>query len=374
MDKVLKTKKKVRTQNKLSHKKMNNLIKPLVFMDPIKKSILKSNKLLTHKEYLRLCRKLFNSRDGRKYRMLTHNIIKTQSKNSKNLILYMNFKSHNILEDKGRSKLYSIIKSYNPNIICLSEALLPISINNNKKSFGTHKAVIVDINNINDDTILQPYKAADKFSDKKLRDYNGIKSVKDKWSSFLLKRGYKYIVFSNPYECPWGENWGNCIITKEKPLDAYVLQMGSYGKIAFEKPESRSAVAIKINNEFICSTHLDNSLDKCRIKQSKELIKFIKKLKNVTLLGDLNSLNSKSYTKEELKILQLLNINSKKVPTDAVELINKSGIFVKPLNTGQKYESLFQKCVTHVYSKIYKNSVMIFTDATGFDHQPIFVF
>ena len=80
-------------------------------MDPIKKSILKSNKLLTHKEYLRLCRKLFNSHDGRKYRMLTHNIIKTQSKNSKNLILYMNFKSHNILEDKGRSKLYSIIIS-----------------------------------------------------------------------------------------------------------------------------------------------------------------------------------------------------------------------------------------------------------------------
>ena len=201
--------------------------------------------------------------------MLTHNIIKTQSKNSKNLILYMNFKSHNILEDKGRSKLYSIIKSYNPNIICLSEALLPISINNNKKSFGTHKAVIVDINDINDDTIVQPYKAADKFSEKKLKDYNGIKSVKDKWTSFFLKRGYKYIVFSNPYECPWGENWGNCIITKEKPLDAYVLQMNSYGKTAFEKPESRSAVAVKINNEFICSTHLDNSLDKCRIKQSK---------------------------------------------------------------------------------------------------------
>jgi hypothetical protein len=306
--------------------------------------------------------------------MITSSIVKKHSKISKNLILYMNFKSHNILEDNRRSKLYSIIKTYKPNIICLSEALLPISIYNNKKSYGTHKASIVEINDILDDNILQPYKASKKFSEKKMSDYNGIKSVRDKWRSFFSKNGYKYIVFANPYECPWGENWGNCIITKEKPLDAYVLQMGSYGKESFDEPESRSAVAIKMNNEFICSTHLENNNDKCRIKQAKELIKFIKKFRNVTLVGDLNSVNLKSYTKEELKILELLNVKSKKVPNEVINIINKSNIFGKPINSGQKYESLYQKCVTHVYSKMYKHSVMIFTDATDFDHQPIFIY
>ena len=31
------------------------------------------------------------------------------------------------------------------------------------------------------------------------------------------------------------------------------------------------------------------------------------------------------------------------------------------------------KCVTHVYSTKYKNNVMILTDATDPDHQPIFI-
>ena len=44
-----------------------------------------------------------------------------------------------------------------------------------------------------------------------------------------------------------------------------------------------------------------------------------------------------------------------------------------PINTGQKYESLYQKCVSHVYSTKYRNNVMVLTDATGLDHQPLFV-
>lgn len=61
-------------------------------------------------------------------------------------------------------------------------------------------------------------------------------------------------------------------------------------------------------------------------------------------------------------------------PYVVIDIINKSKIFGdKPLNTGQKYESLFQKCVTHVYSNKLKNTEMIFTDATDFDHQPIFI-
>ena len=35
------------------------------------------------------------------------------------------------------------------------------------------------------------------------------------------------------------------------------------------------------------------------------------------------------------------------------------------------YESIFQKCVSHVYSNKYKNYEMLFTE---FDHQPLFIF
>lgn len=62
------------------------------------------------------------------------------------------------------------------------------------------------------------------------------------------------------------------------------------------------------------------------------------------------------------------------MPFDAVNLLNKSKLIgSKPINTGQKYESLYQKCVTHVYSTKYKNNVMVLTDATDLDHQPIFI-
>ena len=75
-----------------------------------------------------------------------------------------------------------------------------------------------------------------------------------------------------------------------------------------------------------------------------------------------------------MKILCLLNFNKQPVPTDTVDILNKSNLIGnKPINTGQKYESLFQKCVTHAYSTKYKKTIMVFTDATDFDHQPLFI-
>ena len=94
----------------------------------------------------------------------------------------------------------------------------------------------------------------------------------------------------------------------------------------------------------------------------------------ITLMGDFNAINRDSYTKEELQILRELNINKNELPFDSIDMINKSNILgKKPINTEQKYESLFQKCVTHVYSSKYKNNVMILTDATDMDHQPLFI-
>ena len=345
---------------------------PLIFKSQLKASILHKDKTLSPPDYLELCKKLYSSANGRKFRQQSHKLLH----GIEGMILYMNFKSHSILDPDKRGKLYSIIESYKPDYICLSEALLPVSIANNKNNKETTHATIVEIASIKDDTILQPYKACKKFTDKKIEDNKGVKSVTGVWRDFFIKHGYNYIVFANPSECPWGENWGNCIITKMKPDEALVLQMGSYGKLSFDAPESRSMVCVKMGNEYICSTHLDNSSEKARTEQARESVCFIKdkKMRDVTLVGDINAINPKSYSAMELKILRLLNIDKKPLPHDAIEIFNKSTVLGGlPINTGQKYESLYQKCVTHAYSTKYKKTTMIFTDATDFDHQPLFV-
>tara|TARA_Y100000741_G_scaffold335420_1_gene293369 strand:+ start:4372 stop:5466 length:1095 start_codon:yes stop_codon:yes gene_type:complete len=351
-------------------------LEPYIFNNMFSDYILKNKKLEIKLNFNELGSIFYNSIEAQYYNNLSNSLILNNTNPEENLILYMNFKSHNILDNTKREKLYSIIDKYNPNIICLSEALLPISIHNNK--LKDKKIKLVNINNIEDDTIISAYKGAPKFVEKKKNSGAKLKE-KNIWKSFFIEKGYKYILFSNPTECPWGTNWGNCIITKFKPDMFDVLQLGSYGKTAFDVPESRSMVIIKINNEYICTTHLDNNNEKSRIGQTKEIIKYIKNLKlkkneYITLVGDLNAINKNTYSKEELNILKEININKEDVPVDAVNLLDKSKLLgPKPINTGQKYESLYQKCVTHVYSTKYKNNVMILTDATDLDHQPIFI-
>tara|TARA_Y200000002_G_scaffold338556_1_gene307991 strand:+ start:1106 stop:2152 length:1047 start_codon:yes stop_codon:yes gene_type:complete len=345
------------------------ILKSPIFYD---KNILSQDKL-TIDDYYNISKKLFNSKEGKNYKDKTHNKVLLQKNNF--LVMYMNFKSHNILEKTGRNKLYKIIETYNPDVICLSEALHPVNIPNNKNT--KVKTTIFNIEKLTDDTIIGPYEGAKQFEIKKIELYNGYKKIKGVWKSFFLNNGYKYIVFGNPKYCPWGNNWGNCIITKKKPEYAFVLQMGHYGKKEFGKFESRNMIIVKINNQYIGTTHLDNNNSKARSNQAKEIIDFFNKNKiyeNITLVGDLNAINKKSYNQRELNLLKKRNINQEELPYDAVDIINKSNLFgPKPINTGQKYESLFQKCVTHVYSNKLKNTEMIFTDTTDFDHQPIFI-
>lgn len=311
------------------------------------------------------------------YNSLSISLIKNNRDPTKNLILYMNFKSHNICIKENRNKMYSIIAKYQPNIICLSEALVPINIENNKKR-GHKNIVITEIENLKDDTIITPFKGSSEYQEWKLKKQNLVKQ-KNIWKKFFSENGYRYIVFANPTECPWGENWGNCIITKERPDSVDVLQMKPYGKSMFGSLESRNMIVIKKNNEYICTTHLDNNRIMSRVGQTKEIINYIKKLKlkkqeNITLTGDFNSINRETYTSEELKILKEINLDKEKLPFDSIDLFNKSKLMGKrPINTGQKYESLYQKCVSHVYSTKYKNNVMVLTDATDLDHQPLFV-
>ena len=293
----------------------------------------------------------------------------------------MNFKSHNILIDEKRMKLYDIIKSSKPDIICLSEALLPIQISNNKHLHDLTPITITKISEIKHDIIQQPYFACKQFTQKKNEEYKdteGIRQVNDVWKNFFTEQGYQFIIFANPTECPFGLNWGNCIITKEQPEEGLVLQMGSHKKESFMAPESRSMVGIKLGGEYIFSTHLDNVPKLgAREIQTREIIDFLtKRLPNgdnkITLVGDLNAVNKDSYSEEELSILTSLSPD-KVLPYDAIKMLNNY-FGRNPLNTGQKYESLFQKCVSHVYSNNYNSSVMLFTDATDFDHKPLLIF
>lgn len=359
------------------------LIKPPIFNYPFK-DLIKNNEItFTPAQYNMICNNLYNSENGILYRWLSNNIISNlRFKNIlPKLILYMNFKSHYILKEEKRGKLYEIIKSNKPDVICLSEALLPININNNKDPHN-NSINITQISKINDDIIKQPYMACQEFKEKKNKEYidtDGIAQIKGIWKDFFISEGYNYIIFANPSQCPYGQNWGNCIITKKKPEKGYVLQMGSYEKKSFGVPESRSMVGIKLDNEYIFSTHLDvtPNID-AREKQTKEIINFLKINKlsynksYITLLGDLNALNSKSYNTEELDILKKLNLGQV-LSFDAVDLLNDYFDNI-PINTGQKYECLFQKCVSHAYSNKYSNSLMLFTDSTDFDHQPLLIY
>jgi hypothetical protein len=128
-----------------------------------------------------------------------------------------------------------------------------------------------------------------------------------------------------------------------------------------------------MDEHHILCTHLDDSDSDVRIKQTEQIIEYMKKLpkEKITLVGDLNAINSSSYTEQELMLLNKLSINGP-LPTDAVDKFNE---FFEPqvtlINKGQKYESAFQKCVSHGYSNTYTHSLLIFTDATTFDHQPL---
>ena len=82
---------------------MKQILETPIFYD--KKIINQEN--LTYKDYFDISNKLFNSTIGKEYIKNTDEIIKNRKSNF--LIMYMNFKSHNILEKNSRNKLYNII-------------------------------------------------------------------------------------------------------------------------------------------------------------------------------------------------------------------------------------------------------------------------
>ena len=356
------------------------------------------------KDYVNLCSKLFNDTDSSYYKIeRIHDRIypieyKITYKTNKNRLLIMNFKSFEILNKDHREKFFKIITETSPDGICLTEALVPTKF--------TEDNLTGKVCNLNDyleyDRIEHPMSdSKTKFAEFKRTLYKTEKTnrkyteeddpdididelgnvvLTNVWIKFFVDNGYNFIIFGNPTDCPYGKNWGNCIISKRKPTSCNIIQLDTRkihkkttDLVDKNDVESRCMLHITMDEHHILCTHLDDSDSDVRIKQTEQIIEYMKKLPKgkITLVGDLNAINSSSYSESELMLLNKLSINGP-LPTDAVDKFNK---FFEPkvtlINKGQKYESAFQKCVSHGYSNTYTHSLLIFTDATAFDHQPL---
>ena len=373
-------------------------------------------------QYIEMCSKLFENSPYYKIERIHDRIYPIECKitdeTNKNRLLFINFKSFEILNKDHREKFFEIITKTSPDYICLTEALVPNCFAKQNTFTDKEGKTYIHYNlkdYLGEDIVGHPMKNSDTLFAKTKRkgymnevnkrvftqegdgnttiDKKGNVTLNNTWIQFFVDNGYQYLSFGNPSNCPYGENWGNCIISKKEPIHSDRLQMkpiktlekGSpLEKAALVSPgdvESRCMVRITINeygeNHHILCTHLDDSDSEVRTNQTKEIIGYIEKLQGkITLVGDLNAMNRSSYTDSEWMLLTKLSITGP-LPTDAVVEFNKffDGKDVSPkvklINEGQKYESVFQKCVSHGYSNIYTHSLLIFTDATTFDHQPI---
>ena len=386
--------------------------------------------------YLDLCSKLFESSPYYKIERIYDRIYPIECKINnlyKNRLLFINFKSYEILNKDHREKFFKIITETSPDYICLTEALVPTYFVNpithppNTKHTNVHFTLNKDTNDIVEHPLKRGFEnmVDDKphpmktsyslFAETKKNAYKDVDSDQRKliqndgdieiddlgnvtltnvWIKFFVDNGYNYLSFGNPTYCPYGENWGNCIISKKEPITSNIFQMESRKihdnpdsnlvrkrLVSFKTEESRCMVHITMDeygeHHHIICTHLEDSDTSVREDQVDEIINYIsnKNLQGkITLVGDLNAINSSAYTKSELMLLTKLSI-TRTLPTDAVKKFNKFFEDFDPevtlINRKQKYESLFQKCVSHGYSNTYTDSLLIFTDATTFDHQPL---
>jgi hypothetical protein len=359
-----------------------------------------------------MCSKLFNDNLYYKIERIYDRIYPIEctieDETKKNRLLFINFKSFEILNKDHREKFFEIITKTSPDYICLTEALVPsIFINKSGELCDLNEYILHDV-------VHHPIKTdSSKFANNKRQlyisenikriytkegdehifiDKKGNVNLNNVWIAFFVDNGYNFILFGNPTMCPYGKNWGNCIISKKKPSASKILLMDDEGFIkSHEKDtnlvdkdtkETRCMIHITINEgvkHHILCTHLEDSNKDVRAKQVTEIIRYIgdENLQGkITLVGDLNALNEESYTQSERVLLKKLNNDY--LPTTEIPIFNKffkafdtKDTKVTLINKDQKYESVFQKCVSHGYSNTYTHSLLIFTDATTFDHQPL---
>ena len=288
-----------------------------------------------------------------------------------NSILYMNFKSHNIFTKYHQ--MFALLQNSNANIVMLSEALVPTSI-------SSHSGELIDLTQLQDDVIIQPYQACPNFTAKKNKDYastGGTLQLENVWVSSMLGMGYKYAIFGNPTHCPYGTNWGNIVLMKNQPDFAAVYQLDAikqHPESGWNCGESRCLVHIVIDKRNYFSTHLEDSIVEIRGRQLGQIMQIMDRLKivNKLLVGDLNCINQYSYSESELQILTKFNRGEKLPVVDIIALITYFGI--NPINTGQKYECLFGKCVTHCIANFSASCLPLITNVTDGDHQPLMIY
>ena len=288
-----------------------------------------------------------------------------------NSILYMNFKSHNIFFK--HQQMFALLQNSNANIVMLSEALVPTSI-------SSHSGELIDLTQLQDDVIIQPYQACPNFTAKKNKNYastGGTLQLENVWVSSMLGMGYRYAIFGNPTHCPYGTNWGNIVLMKNKPDFAAVYQLDAikqHPESGWNCGESRCLVHIVIGDKNYFSTHLEDSIVEIRGQQLGQIMLIMDRLKivNKLLVGDLNCINQYSYSESELQILTKFNRGDKLPVVDIIALITYFGINL--INTGQKYECLFGKCVTHCIANFGARCLPLITNVTDGDHQPLMIY
>ena len=354
-----------------------------------------------------------------------------QGDTKKKVVLYFNFKSHNIFTKQ--EQMFKIIEEIKPDIICLSEALVP---NNIRDHFKERKGKYVLKGKWKEEMVIeQPSIPVSPFGEKKIAEHqkyfktkpiningttnnkgistaknettytetnqnkengytfsvdsDGIKCTNFRWEIKLKNFGYEHLLFSKPTHCTWGNNWGNVIITKDNDdLGEFQMNIPTTKMPGFAPDgvqESRSAVYCIVGNKLIVSTHLEDSIHSVQLQQAKELLSEINKLKKrleegskpidkVVLVGDMNSLDESAYTSKQFNIIRA-HLRHGDAPVKTFDYLKNSTNFSngEVINEGQKFESVYQKCVTHAFSSVKdeNEAYIYFTDVSDFDHQPL---
>jgi hypothetical protein len=255
-------------------------------------------------DYVKLCSKLFNDTDSSYYKIEgIHDRIDSLKCKNTDRLLFMNFKSFEILNKDNRDKFFEIISETSPDVICLTEVLVPTKF--------TEDNLTGKVCNLNDyleyDRIEHPMSDSEtKFAEfkrslykkekikrKYTKEYDpdididelGNVVLTNVWIKFFLDNGYNFIIFGNPTDCPYGKNWGNCIISKRKPTSCNIIQLDSRkihkkttDLVDKNDVESRCMLHITMDEHHILCTHLDDSDSDVRIKQTEQIIEYMKKL------------------------------------------------------------------------------------------------
>mmetsp|Transcript_29204 Transcript_29204/g.92268 ORF Transcript_29204/g.92268 Transcript_29204/m.92268 type:complete len:290 (-) Transcript_29204:16-885(-) len=177
------------------------------------------------------------------------------------------------------------------------------------------------------------------------------------WLDLFQGLGFTHAVFGNPSACPWGGNWGNLVLLKERPASATVLQLpGAQDKRFFfgsSADENRTLVEVELQDGTVFfATHLedrDASLRRAQVKRIAERVNVVKaSAETVILVGDLNEVYLPAYSEHERRVLETFNYNAAPLPHEALQYLTDSAFDgAAPATRGLKHESVFNKNVCH---------------------------